>query len=120
MDFDEFTPELKEFLEAHRASEKSKKEAKSKASSGKSKLVEEAGGDAENDGTEGSPPAKKVRLNDEPSRDVAENDAASDEDDADHEGDKDDEANDEAGDDEDGKEEEDEEKAQEESEPIED
>lgn len=120
LDFDEFTPELKEFLEAYRASEKSKKEAKSRASSGKSKAVEEAGGDTENDAA--TPPAKKARL-DEPSRgavasSLAKNGAASDEENADHEHDKDDEANDQAGDDVNGKEE-DKEKALAESEPVE-
>jgi hypothetical protein len=107
LDFDEFTPELKDFLEAYRASEKSKKDAKAKtaaAAAGKAKGAEEAGDDVE---TEGAPPAKKARI-DEPSPGgaVAENDTAGDEEDADHEHEQDDEVNDQAGDDADDKEDE--------------
>jgi hypothetical protein len=100
LDFDEFTPELKEFLEAYRADEKSKKEAKAKSAAsatGKAKAAEEAGDDVE---TEGAPPAKKARIDDpSPGVSVAENDTACDEEDADHENEHDDEANDHAGDD---------------------
>jgi hypothetical protein len=62
-----FTPELKEFLDAYHAREKSKKGAKSKESPGKASAVEEAGDDAENDGgadakTKGSPKQRKCGL----------------------------------------------------------